>query len=557
MVPGALFYYDRRSRTSSRFSGIFAAPHFETMRTTLGLWLMLSAFLSVSAQTKTQRAEVQWGPEYSAKKDGGFGYVFDHNEDAVYMKLQLKKEAFIQKMGMDLRSQYKKVLPMKIGKDQHGLERLEVLGDRIAVFTSFFNKKTKTNELYVRLFNEADMSPVGSIRKVADIGDASRKWQGSFTVSISPDKEKILVRLDQPYEKDEPERFKLQVYSSELDPVWEQSITLPYPDKEFLVQGNLVDNDGSVIVIGTKYAEKAEARELKKEERPAYTYMLLTYDGSGDAETKAIEAGDKFLQDLTITIPDQGDILCGGFYGKKGASSQSGAFYMRLDRKTKAVVHESFKEFSKEFITQYMTEKEEEKATKKADKKGEEIELIQYDLDELIVREDGGVVMVGEQYRFYTTTVCTSSPNGGQSCRTVYHYVYNDIVVVNVDPDGNIEWATKIPKRQHTTNDGGYFSSYAMTIKGDKMYFIFNDSGKNLFLKEGDRIAPFKITGKEALITLATVEGDGTVHREALLAPEKGETITRPKACVQTPDDKLFMFATRRDDYRFGLVNFE
>lgn len=526
------------------------------MRTLLSAALIAAA-LPLVAQTKTQRADVRWGPELSAKADGAFGYVFDWSEDAVYMKVNQKKEGFIQKMGMDLKSRYKKLLPTKIGKDEHSIERLDVLGDRIAVFSSFFDKKTKINTLYLRLFNESDMSPVGTIRKVATIGDASKKWQGGFSLGVSPNEEKILVRIDLPYEKEMPERFKMQVYSSNFDPEWEQEVTLPYPDKEFSVSSTLVDNDGSVIVVGTKYAEKAEARELKKDERPAYTYMLLTYDGSGDAQIQPIEAGDKFLQDLTITIPDEGDILCGGFYGKKGASSQSGAFYMRLDRKTKAILHQSYKEFSKEFITQYMTEKEEEKATKKAEKKGEEVELIKYDLDELIVREDGGVVMVGEQYNFFTTTVCTSSPNGGQTCRTVYHYVYNDIVVVNVDPSGNIEWATKIPKRQHTTNDGGYYSSYAMTVKGDKLYFIFNDSGKNLFLKEGDKIAPFKITGKEALITLATVESDGTVHREALLSPEKGETITRPKACVQTPDDQLFMFATRKDDYRFGLVSFE
>lgn len=518
---------------------------------------LLGATLLLSAQTKTQRADVRWGPELSAKADGAFAGVFDYNDQFVYMKLTTKKELFIQKMGMDLKPIYKKLLTSKIGKDQHSIERMELLGDRIAVFSSFYNKKTKVNTLYLRLFNESDMSPIGTMRKVADIGDASKKWQGGFTLDSSPNGEKILVEIDMPYEKDMPERFKLQVYTANFDLDWEQEVTLPYPDQEFAVLKNIVDNDGSVIVVGKKFAEKAEARELKKDERPTYTYMLLTYDGAGDADTRAIEAGDKFLQDLTITIPDEGDILCGGFYGKKGANTQIGAFYMRLDRKTKAIQHQSFKEFSKEFITQYMTEKEEEKATKKAEKKGEEVELILYDLDELVLREDGGVIMVGEQYNYYTTTVCTTTQNGGQSCRTVSHYVYNDIVVVNVDPSGNIEWATKIPKRQHTTDDGGYFSSYAMTVKGDKLYFIFNDSGKNLFLKEGDKIARFKITGKEALITLATVESDGTVHREALLAPEKGETITRPSACLQTPDDQLFMFATRKDDYRFGLVTFE
>lgn len=526
------------------------------MRSLLTAALIVAALPLVS-QTKTQRADVRWGPELSAKADGTFSSVFDYSDEAVYMTMVQKKELFIQKMGMDLKSIYKKVLPTKIGKNQHSIERLQLLGDRIAVFSSFFDKKTKVNSLYLRLFNEGDLSPVGTIRKVADIGDASRKWQGGFNLDSSPGGEKMLVRVDLPNEKDMPERFKLLVFSANFDLEWEQDVTLPYPDKEFAVVKNLADDDGSVILVGKKYAEKAEARELRKDERPTYTYMLLTYDGTGDAQSTTIEAGDKFLQDLTITIPDEGDILCGGFYGKKGSLNQSGAFYMRLDRKTKAIQHQSYKEFSKEFITQYMTEKEEEKASKKAERKGEEVELIMYDLDNLVLREDGGVIMVGEQFNTYTTTVCTPTQNGGQTCRTVVHFVFNDIVVVNVDPSGNIEWATKIPKRQHTTNDGGYFSSYAMTVKDDKMYFIFNDSGKNLFLKPGDKIAPFKLTGKEALITLVTVESDGSVHREALLSPEKGETITRPKACVQTPDDQLFMFATRRDDYRFGLVTFE
>ncbi|MGV3638712.1 MAG: hypothetical protein ACO1NQ_13810, partial [Flavobacteriales bacterium] len=252
------------------------------MRSTLALFL-LTISLTTAAQTKTKRANVRWGPELSAKADGAFNYVFDWSDEAVYMSLFRKKERFIQKMSMDLRPLYKTLLPTKIGKDEHSIELIEVIGDRIVVFSSFYDKKTKINSLYLRLFDEANMSPVGSMRKVADIGDASRKWQGGFSLSTSPDEKKIVVRIDQPYEKDMAEQFKLQVYSSDFDLEWEQAITLPYPDKEFTLSSQLVDNDGSVVMIGTKYAEKAEARALKKEERPAYTYMLLTYDGTGDA----------------------------------------------------------------------------------------------------------------------------------------------------------------------------------------------------------------------------------------------------------------------------------
>ncbi|MBK6551495.1 MAG: hypothetical protein IPG11_13980 [Flavobacteriales bacterium] len=108
------------------------------------------------------------------------------------------------------------------------------------------------------------------------------------------------------------------------------------------------------------------------------------------------------------------------------------SFFLKLDQNTKQVTHSSFKEFDADFITQYMTEKEEAKASKRADKKGEEIELYNYELRDIVRRTDGGAVMVGEQYRFYVTTTTTSSPNGGTTTTTTYHYIYNDIIVVNV-----------------------------------------------------------------------------------------------------------------------------
>jgi hypothetical protein len=59
------------------------------------------------------------------------------------------------------------------------------------------------------------------------------------------------------------------------------------------------------------------------------------------------------------------------------------------------------------------------------------------------------------------------------------------------------------------------------------------------------------------LITLATVESDGTVHREALLNVEKRDFITRPKDCVQLQDGRLFIFASWKKEQRFGAVTFK
>lgn len=523
--------------------------------------LMLLAFMSMPvnllAQPKTDKASVEWGPELDEKSDGGFGRLFGQNDEAVYMTMSLKKDLLVQKMNGAMTSLYKQVVDMEINRKDLILQRVMLAGSRVIILARQYDKKEDMNRLYMRMFNEADMRPSGPWEVVAQFS-SEKAFSGGFETATSPNEEHILITIHLPYEKDGSEKFQLRVYDKDMVMEWEREVVLPYADKEFRLEDLHVDNDGDVIAVGVKYAEKREARAMKRAGKVSYVYHLITYSASGDRKDHAIAAGDRFLQDLTLSLADgNGPILCGGFYGVKGTNKVRGAFFMSLHPETKAIMHESYKEFSDDMITQYMTAKEEEKARKKAEKKDEDLELFEYDLDEIIRRDDGGAVLVGEQYYMYTTTVCTTNPNGGQSCRTVYHYIYNDIIVVNIDPSGDIAWATTIPKRQHTSNDDGYFSSYALEVKGSDLYFIFNDNGENLFRAAGDKFKQMDLQGKGSVVTMATVTQDGHVTREALFDPEKRELILRPKSCVQLADDRMFLYATRRKDYRFGIVTFQ
>lgn len=231
-----------------------------------------------------------------------------------------------------------------------------------------------------------------------------------------------------------------------------------------------------------------------------------------------------------------------------------GTFFLRLDRATKQVTHESYKEFNDGFITQYLTDKEAKDAAKKAAKKQENLELYSFRLHDIIRREDGGAVLVAEQYRKYL--VCTQSQSSLVShCSTQYDY--NDVIVVNIDPEGNIEWARKLPKRQHSVDDGGRYSGFAVDVKDDKIYILYNDNRENLLLKPGDKVKQFELKGKNALVVLATVNADGSTEREALFSPEQMDLVLYPQDCVELHDESLFIYASRHGTYRFGLIDFE
>jgi len=522
-------------------------------RSTL-LLLAVGLTPSLPAQNKTERAQVEWGPSMEIGENGAFGDVLHEDEEFLYMSVFLKKELFITKYDQQFHSKYQKVLPMEIDKKDHTNEGIFFLGEKIMVFSSFYDKKADELGLYLRTFKKADMSPVERISKIYSIPAEKSRNTGSFSIQSSPADKFLLVTVGLPRVKDANEEFGVRVYNSEAELHWERKVELPYNDTEFSRERLRVDDDGSVLLLGVKYDSKREAKEKTKKGEVTYLYHLMVLkDGDSALEDNPIQVPGKFLQDMTFAMGADGDIICGGFWGNLNSWNARGAYFLRIDRKTKAIAHESFKEFDTDFITAYMTEKEEKKATKKAEKKGQDLEMYKFELDDIVRRDDGGAILIGEQA--YNYTVCYTDSRGNTRCTT--HYIHNDIIVVNIDPEGDIEWASKIPKRQHTANDGGFYSSYALAVKGDRMYTVFNDSGKNLFLNRGDKVAQFELKGDEALITLATIDQDGHTHREALLSPEKRDAILRPKVCFQMDDDRMFIYAQRKKEYRYGMITFE
>jgi hypothetical protein len=51
----------------------------------------LFSVVAIQAQTKTDKAEVQWGPDMDIKTDGQFGSVMDDVNDAVFLSMSSKK----------------------------------------------------------------------------------------------------------------------------------------------------------------------------------------------------------------------------------------------------------------------------------------------------------------------------------------------------------------------------------------------------------------------------------------------------------------------------------
>lgn len=530
--------------------------NMKSIAATCTLALILCTGPTVWAQKKTDKATVKWGPEMTVKENGQFETIVASRENSSFMIMSRKKERFLQRVD-GTKVMWQKPLNVEMNKKPMLMENLALVGNDILVFASIYDKKANENQLYYSRYGTDQFKPLKVNEKMAVIPAPKSINTGSFEVRVSPGGNRVLVHQYLPVEKGELRKTLMEMYDGDMNLLWSQAMELPYNGNEFFVESQRVDDDGSVMLLGIKHAGGTEKRELKKAGLATYEYHLLVYDGQSPMpEDHLISVSDKFLKDMTVSLGKDGDVLCAGLYGNKGGDRAiSGAFYLRLDRKSKKVVHESYRAFPSDFITSYMTEKQAAKAEKKAERKNEEMEMANYLLRDLVRRDDGGAVLLAEQYYSYVTYTTTSTGNGGTATTSTYHYVHNDIIVVNISPAGDIEWAVLVPKRQHSINTFIY-NSFASAVKDDRIYLLFNDTGDNLFVKPGDKVKQFELTGKDALAVLVTIDAAGEVSREALFSPERRDVILRPADCEQLMDQSMFIYGSRKSDYRFGKIDF-
>lgn len=283
---------------------------------------------------------------------------------------------------------------------------------------------------------------------------------------------------------------------------------------------------------------------------------MVSYDSLGDGGNEyKLQLKNKFISDITIAIAPNNDIVCSGFYGDNNSYAIKGSFFMRIDGESKEKIVENSKEFDVNFITQTMSEKQTKKAKKKA-KKGD-LSMYEYDLRDLVVRSDGGAILIAEQY--YVRVVTTRTQNGGTT--TTYYYYYNDIIVINISPEGQIDWYATIPKRQLSVNDNGYYSSFVLAVVEDKLYFIFNDSPLNMNWRKGKPLYYTQYGGlfnkkNRAVLALAMVDMEGTVTKKPLLTAKQDNTITRPKGCMQISANEVLLYARRGKTEKLGKLTF-
>ena len=498
---------------------------------------------------------LQWGLSYRAPGNSRLEKVAGFTPKDIYFlreknisAFSRRNKIFMERYDRDLKLQHSEEITLRLEKKDVTLEDVLFLDNQLYLLTSYANQAHQKVYLFLQKLSDKQMRPSGTAKKIAE-GPLTRNNAGrTFDFQLSADSSRLLVYHQIPTAAREQERFALHVFDSGMELQWEREVALPYPDEQLAIREYRVDESGNVYLLGAVFEAGQRNRRL-----PSH-YIVLEYRPGDLAPVEwRISLDDKFITELTFRISKTGDLICSGFYSERNADGAKGICYFRLDAATHRIVTQTWQPFDFELRAEDLSERGRQRAMD-AEMEGNERrspELLRFNLDELVLRTDGGALLVAEQ--FFIEERFTRFWDG--TLQTNYYYHYNDLIVVNIQPSGAIEWTVRIPKQQVSIDDGGYFSSYAMATVRDRLYFVFNDTGKNYGPdKRSGNVHSFY--GAQAVVALAEVRKDGSWSTVPLSLSREASVTARPKAARQIGARQLILPGEGGRNVRLGNLSF-
>lgn len=515
----------------------------------LGLLLISSAL--ISAQNKQNPLAVTWGKELKSPS-GTSLYKVVESSSSGFTTVRIKKAGLLntsqkvifEKYDQSLGIVKSKESELKFKNKDMDFEESFAMGDKIYLFSSFANQKDSKRYLFGQELRETSLTPEKKLSYIDEMHFSLLSDVYNYEFSISPDSTHLLVYHAIPGKKNDPAKYNFVVLDKDLNKLWEREYALSGKLSSHIIENAKVDNDGNAyVLLSTTFDSKLNNPEDEK-----YKLISIKKDIPEPYEFD-ISLKNQFINGINFKVLKGNMMVCAGFYSNRGINSIKGVFYYTIDLSTQQIIKQSTKEFDFNFATSHLSEGRRDRL--RASSRGDAApELPKFNLDQLILRGDGGALLLAEQFNYMVYSDYDYFTN---NIRNRYIYQFDDIVAVSVSPEGNIDWATRVPKRQETQDDDGIYSSYCYGVTGDHIVLMYNDNTKNYF-KDRKEGVQYEFDGYRGQPAYSMINSDGQFSSGLLENSGDDRYFLQPRVCKQIGANKILIYKELNGRYRWGVV---
>lgn len=530
----------------------------KTMKNQIKSLSILIMVLMTSSTSFSQDVKIENGSQFKVTSLESIKTIIDVKDDQssflTSSGLLGKKFRVLNLDGsLDIKSKFEIETP-KINNKKVKYIGSEKFGPSTFFFSRFFDRKADSYTLYA---SELDPNTGKFLKnyEAAQVNDDKfGAFSNPFSTYTSIDSTKMLILTTYPTKRNENVRYGLKVVNPDMSTVWSKDIEFGEADKDFRLTDVEIDRAGNIHMIATLRMSREEKKEKDSKSR-YYTNVYSYFHETGELKQYEIGFSDYIIRSIDLDVNDKDELIGMGFYSDKKfqlVDSYKGFFFIKIDPRTKEVVATNVSPFSEELI--------EELAGKRKAKKGK---FPPYVVRKSIPLDNGGYAVVAEHY-VYTQSTSTSA-SGAQT--TTESWLYGNVVVMYMSPEGKMETASVIKKKQYCTakNGGASFLQllgfglypgvnelpyYGISIieNNSNIYILYNANPKNeQRVKDGKN--PKSVRQRNSVTMLATFKPDGSVFGDVLFKSKDASAGVKmplmPQSYVQYSDNAAIIFGRK------------
>lgn len=535
---------------------------------TLLLLFSFSIFFAQTKLSKDYKYTISSPYKVFEFKDKAY---FTKNNHSVSIKINGNK-VLIQKYSNDKPGLLKQKLYEKYFPKNYYLESIIEFSGRFFVFYSSWNGKEDKEQLFYVEVDSENCEFKGEPKLLVQVNGKieadfagfrgfSFVSEGKFDVFVSHDKSNLLVKYKKKAEKSNDKKnydvIGLFSFDNNLNKSSEREIKMPYTERRMDNLDYQLDNHGNLYMLEKIFHDDSNEEKKKKNDKIAnYHIELLTLrEGSNQFEITKFENNEKFINKLWMFDTSNNYLVCGGFYsdGKGDYDDCNGILTFKVDLSGK-IYDQTYHEISADIINQFESLKT-IKNNEKRESNGEKAKLTDFELSDLIIQNDGSIILIGEQQ--FVRTYYHNSIGGGYY--TTHSYHYNDIIITKINPNGELNWINKIPKTQAGTKGKGGMS-YKYLYANNNHYLIFLDNIKNIDLPKDKTPAVHTDRAGGYLTAVKIKDIDGTLNKDSILNGRDIQDFQMYKFAVSSvikTSDNSFMFEVYKDEKEDILIKID
>ncbi len=287
-------------------------------------------------------------------------------------------------------------------------------------------------------------------------------------------------------------------------------------------QQSLIDNDGNLYFVFSQKNFKS-----KNEEHYLDIYKLSSL--TDEPLRIAIPMKGYFTYDILFELDELNqNLVAAGLFSKNNRNIADGTFFLSISLDDSRSFIMRFEEFEASFVERLI-----------GNKSKLETSIEDVDIQEIVLRQDGGILMVAElNYAVERYSGTNARPYAYGSSYSI-SYFYDDIFVYSIHPDGSIHWKTTFYKKQFSQDDDGFYSSYYLVKTPFSLRFLFNDEIK-----------------KENTVSEYILSGSGKYTRNSVMSTKGQKIKLRFVDALQTASDEVYVPSDFRGKLRLVRIRY-